>query len=34
MTRKAYKDTYNDSPADWPKEIQQTEFDWDTPDVV
>lgn len=34
MTRKAYQDTYNDSPADWPKEIQQTEFDWDTPDVV
>jgi len=34
MTRKAYKAQYGDSPSDWPKEIQQTEFDWDTPDVV
>ena len=34
MTRQAYKDTYNDSPSDWPKLIHQYEFDWCTPDVV
>ena len=34
MTRQAYKDEWNDDPADWPKEVHQYEFDWATPDVV
>jgi len=34
MTRQAYKDTYGDDPASWPKIIHQYEFDWATPDVV
>jgi hypothetical protein len=34
MTRQAYKDTWGDDPADWPKIIHQSEFDWCTPDVV
>jgi len=34
MTRDSYKETYNDDPTDWPKEIHQYEFDWSTPDVV
>ena len=34
MTRQSYKDTYGDDPTDWPKEIEQYEFDWATPDVV
>jgi len=34
MTRQAYKDTYGDDPASWPKIIHQSEFDWATPDVV
>jgi len=34
MTRQAYKDTYGDDPASWPKVIHQYEFDWATPDVV
>ena len=34
MTRESYKETYDDDPATWPKEIHQTEFDWCTPDVV
>ena len=34
MTREAYKDTWGDDPASWPKEIHQYEFDWLTPDVV
>jgi hypothetical protein len=34
MTFDAYKEQYNDDPATWPKEIEQTEFDWATPDVV
>lgn len=34
MTHDAYKATYNDDPASWPKEISQVEFDWQTPDVV
>lgn len=29
-----YEDEYGDSPADWPKDITQAEFDWCTPDVV
>lgn len=34
MTREAYMAEWNDDPTTWPKDIQQTEFDWDTPDVV
>jgi hypothetical protein len=34
MTRQAYKDTWGDDPASWPKIIHQYEFDWCTPDVV
>jgi hypothetical protein len=34
MPRKEYEDEYNDTVASWPKEIQQTEFDWATDDVV
>jgi hypothetical protein len=34
MTPDAYKDEYEDDPTSWPKEIQQHEFDWFTPDVV
>lgn len=34
MTREAYKATWGDDPADWPKTIHQNEFDWETPDVV
>lgn len=29
-----YKEEYNDDPAEWPKTITQTEFDWVTPDTV
>lgn len=34
MTRSAYRIEYNDDPSSWPKDIQQYEFDWLTPDVV
>lgn len=34
MTYRAYKDTYGDDPASWPKIVHQSEFDWCTPDVV
>lgn len=34
MSHAAYEDEYDDSPATWPKDIQDTEFDWATPDVV
>jgi hypothetical protein len=34
MTPEAYREEWGDDPASWPKEIQQTEFDWLTPDVV
>lgn len=34
MTRQSYKETYGDDPTDWPKEVEQYEFDWATPDVV
>jgi hypothetical protein len=34
MSHAAYEDEYHDSPATWPKDIEQTEFDWCTPDVV
>jgi hypothetical protein len=34
MTPDAYREQWNDDPATWPKEIEQVEFDWATPDVV
>lgn len=34
MSIDAYKEEWGDDPASWPKDIQQTEFDWSTPDVV
>ena len=34
MTYDAYKAEWNDDPTTWPTEINQYEFDWDTPDVV
>ena len=34
MTRSAYIAEFDDDPTSWPKEIYQTFFDWDTPDVV
>ncbi len=32
--RKQYEKEWKDSPSSWPKAIQQTEFDWCTPDIV
>ena len=34
MTRDAYIAEFDDDPTSWPKEIYQTFFDWDTPDIV
>lgn len=34
MSFQAYRDEFNDDPTTWPKYIQQSEFDWCTPDVV
>lgn len=34
MSHAAYEDEYDDSPATWPKDIQEARFDWATPDVV
>lgn len=34
MTRDAYKTEWIDDPASWPKTVHQSEFDWETPDVV
>jgi len=34
MDVEAYKNEYQDDPATWPKDINQTQFDWHTPDVV
>lgn len=34
MSHDAYEDEYDDSPASWPRDIQDTQFDWATPDVV
>jgi Phage P22-like portal protein len=34
MTRKSYTEEWDDDPATWPKEVQQHQFDWLTPDVV
>lgn len=29
-----YKDEYGDDPSSWPKDLDDTEFDWATPDIV
>lgn len=34
ISRDAYMQQYGDDPASWPKEVYQSKFDWDTPDVV
>lgn len=34
MTRASYIREWNDDPATWPKIVHQSEFDWQTPDVV
>jgi hypothetical protein len=34
MTPDAYREVWEDDPTTWPKGIQQTGFDWATPDVV
>lgn len=34
MSPGAYEDEYGRTPANWPKEIHQSEFDWLTPDVA
>jgi hypothetical protein len=34
MTPDAYREAWEDDPTTWPKGIQQTGFDWATPDVV
>jgi hypothetical protein len=34
VTRDAYIEKYGDDPTTWPKEVYQTFFDWDTPDIV
>ena len=34
ISRDAYMQEYGDDPTTWPKEVYQSEFDWDTPDVV
>ena len=34
MSTEAYIETYGDDPASWPKDVEQTQFDWSTPDVV
>lgn len=34
MDRTAYEDQYGDDISNWPKDIQRTDFDWSTPDVV
>ena len=34
MTVQAYRETYDDDPASWPKVVQSTYFDWSSPEVV
>lgn len=34
MTPNAYRDEWDDDPASWPKEIENLQFDWATPDAV
>lgn len=34
MTRREYERRYDDDPTTWPKDVQQTEFDWSTDDAI
>lgn len=34
MSVEAYIAEYDDDPASWPKDVEETEFDWASPDVV
>ncbi len=34
MTKDAYEAEWGDDPASWPKEVEQTEFDWYQADIV
>ena len=34
MTRDAFKAEYKEDPATWPKDVNTTYFDWNTPDVT
>lgn len=34
MSFQAYRDEFDDDPTTWPKDIDQSQFDWCTPDVV
>jgi len=34
MSPADYADEYDDDPASWPKDINQAEYDWCTPDVI
>ena len=34
MSRADYENEYGDNPSSWPKDINQSEFDWETPDFV
>ena len=34
MTPEQYMEEYDEDPASWPKDVQEYEFDWNTPDVV
>lgn len=34
MAKAAFKETWGEDPASWPKDINTTFFDWNTPDVV
>lgn len=33
-TKSSYLTEWNDDPASWPKDVEQTEFDWSSPDIV
>ena len=34
MTRDAFTETWGEDPATWPKDVNTTYFDWNTPDVT
>lgn len=34
IPRDIYIAEYDDDPASWPKEVEETEYDWESPDVV
>lgn len=31
---RAYEAEFNDDPATWPKDVHQSEFDWNTPNII